>query len=137
MDRSELHIVNKVSELEKLSAALEELSARWAISSKVTMQLNLVLEELVTNIMFHGHLDGQEHGIDIEFSRNDQVLSVVVTDDAPAFNLLEHPDDSRVDQPLEERKIGGLGVHFVKTVMDRVEYVRRDGKNVVTLTKKY
>jgi serine/threonine-protein kinase RsbW len=137
MDRSDLHIVNKVSELERVSAALEELSARWAISSKVTMQLNLVLEELVTNIMFHGHLDGQEHGIDIEFSRNDQVLSVVVTDDAPAFNLLEQPDDSRVDQPLEERKIGGLGIHFVKTVMDRVEYVRRDGKNVVTLTKKY
>jgi serine/threonine-protein kinase RsbW len=137
MDRSDLHIVNKVSELERVSAALEELSARWAISSKVTMQLNLVLEELVTNIMFHGHLDGQEHGIDLEFSRNDQVLSVVVTDDAPAFNLLEQPDDSRVDQPLEERKIGGLGIHFVKTVMDRVEYVRRDGKNVVTLTKKY
>jgi serine/threonine-protein kinase RsbW len=137
MDRSDLHIVNKVSELERVSAALEELSARWAISSKVTMQLNLVLEELVTNIMFHGHLDGQEHGIDLEFSRNDQVLSVVVTDDAPAFNLIEQPDDSRVDQPLEERKIGGLGIHFVKTVMDRVEYVRRDGKNVVTLTKKY
>ena len=66
-----------------------------------------------------------------------RVLSVVVTDDAPAFNLLEQPDDSRVDQPLEERKIGGLGIRFVKTVMDRVEYVRRDGKNVVTLTKQY
>jgi serine/threonine-protein kinase RsbW len=137
MDRFDLHIVNDVSELEKVAAALEELSARWALSSKVTMQLNLVLEELATNIMFHGHLDGQEHGIDIEFSRNDRVLSVIVTDDAPAFNLLEQPDDSRVDQPLEERKIGGLGIHFVKTVMDRVEYVRRDGKNVVTLTKTY
>jgi anti-sigma regulatory factor (Ser/Thr protein kinase) len=137
MDRFDLHIVNNVSELEKVAAALEELSAQWALPSKVTMQLNLVLEELTTNIMFHGHLDGQEHGIDIEFSRNDRVLSVVVTDDAPAFNLLDQPDDSRVDQPLEERKIGGLGVHFVKTVMDRVEYVRRDGKNVVTLTKKY
>jgi serine/threonine-protein kinase RsbW len=137
MDTFDLRIVNRVSELEKVTAALEELSARWAISPKVTMQLNLVLEELVTNIMFHGHQDGQEHGIDIEFSRNGRVLSVVVTDDAPAFNLLEHPDDSRVDQPLEERKIGGLGIRFVKTVMDRVDYVRRDGKNVVTLTKQY
>jgi|WetSurMetagenome_2_1015567.scaffolds.fasta_scaffold298717_2 anti-sigma regulatory factor (Ser/Thr protein kinase) len=137
MDTFELSIVNKVSELEKVAATLEELSARWAIASKVTMQLNLVLEELVTNVMFHGHQDGQEHVISIAFSRNERVLSVVVTDDAPAFNLLEHPDDSRVDQPLEERKIGGLGIRFVKTVMDRVEYVRRDGKNVVTLTKTY
>ena len=65
------------------------------------------------------------------------MLSVVVSDDAPEFNLLEHADDSRVDKPLEERKIGGLGIHFVKTVMDTVDYARRDGKNVVTLTKRY
>jgi len=137
MDTRELHIAGKVSELEKVTAAIEELSEAWAISPKVAMQLNLVLEELVTNIMLHGYVDDLEHVIDIEFSRNDRVLSAVVTDDAPAFNLLEQPDDSRVDQPLEERKIGGLGIHFVKTVMDRVEYVRRDGKNVVTVTKTY
>jgi len=137
MDKVELNIVNKVSELEKVTAAVDELSDQWAIAPKIAMQLNLVLEELVTNIMFHGYVDGAEHGIGIEFSRNGRELSVVVADEAPPFNLLEQPDDSRVDKPLEERKIGGLGIHFVRTVMDRVEYVHRDGKNVVTLTKKY
>jgi anti-sigma regulatory factor (Ser/Thr protein kinase) len=103
------------------------------------MQLNLVLEELFTNIVFYGFADdpAQERRIGIDFSRADGVLIVVVTDDAKPFNLLEQAEDPGVDKPLEERDIGGLGIHFVKTVMDSVEYARRDGKNIVTLTKKY
>jgi serine/threonine-protein kinase RsbW len=136
-DKVELSLVNQVSELEKLTGALEEVSERWGIPPKVLMHLNLALEELFTNVVFHGHPDGGEHDIHIEIGRNDHVLSVVVSDDAPAFNPLEHEDDSRVDKPLEERKIGGLGIHFVKTVMDSVDYARRDGKNIVTLTKRF
>jgi serine/threonine-protein kinase RsbW len=138
MNRLDLTIVNKVSELEKIAAVVDDLSDRWSLPPKTALQLNLVLEELVTNVMFHGHTDGLEHDIQIEFTRGEgNTISVVVSDDAPEFNLVDQPDDARVDKSLDERKIGGLGIHFVKTVMDRVEYARRGGKNVVTVTKKY
>jgi serine/threonine-protein kinase RsbW len=136
-DKVELNLANQVSELEKLTGALEEVSERWGIPPKVLMHLNLALEELFTNVVFYGHQDEGQHDIHIEIGRNDHVLSVVVSDDAPEFNPFEHEDDSRVDKPLEERKIGGLGIHFVKTVMDSVDYARRDGKNIVTLTKRF
>ena len=128
-----------MSELEKIVATVDDLAEQWAISPKLVMQLNLVLEELFTNIVFYGFDDGQtqEHRISIVFSRTDGVLTIVVSDDAKPFNLLEQAHDPGVEKPLEERNIGGLGVHFVKTVMDHVEYARRDGKNIVTLTKKY
>lgn len=128
-----------MSELEKIVATVDELAEQWTIPPKIVMQLNLVLEELFTNIVFYGFADGQatEHHISIGFTRDGNVLTVVVADDARPFNLLEQGEDPGIDKPLEERNIGGLGIHFVKTVMDHVEYARRDEKNVVTLTKKY
>ena len=111
----------------------------WAIGPKIAMQLNLVLEELFTNIVFYGFAGEEpaEHRIGIVFDRTDRVLTVVVSDDARPFNLLEQAKDPGVDAPLDDRHIGGLGIHFVKTVMDHVDYARLDGKNVVTLTKKF
>lgn len=126
-----------MSELEKIVATVDDLAEQWAISPKLVMQLNLVLEELFTNIVFYGFDEpAAEHTITIEFQRTAGTLTIVVSDDAKPFNLLERTVDPGIDKPVEERTIGGLGVHFVKTLMDHVEYARRDGKNVVTLTKK-
>jgi anti-sigma regulatory factor (Ser/Thr protein kinase) len=138
MNRLDLDIANDVSELEKVVSAVETLAEEWEIPPKVAMHLNLVLEEVVTNVMFYAYTDEHHHDIHIEFSRgDDNTLSVVVSDDGRGYNPLERPDDPGLDKPLEERKIGGLGIHFMKTFMDRVEYVRRDDRNVMTFTKKY
>jgi anti-sigma regulatory factor (Ser/Thr protein kinase) len=138
MNRLDLNIANKVSELEKVVSAVETLAEEWEIPPKIAMHLNLVLEEVVTNVMFYGYTDDRDHDISLEFSRGeDHTISVVVSDDGRSYNPFERADDAGVGKPLEERKIGGLGIHFIKTFMDRVEYVRRDNRNIVTLTKKY
>ncbi|MCX6305436.1 MAG: SpoIIE family protein phosphatase [Bacteroidetes bacterium] len=134
----QLTLLNQVSELDKLAARIEELSGTWNIPPKTGMEVNLVLEELFTNVVFYAFDDQHEHTIIIDFVLTDvHQLLIRLEDDGKPFNLLETKVDDVIDKPLEERQIGGLGVHFVRKMMDSVEY-RRDGdKNIVTLTKNF
>ncbi|MEI6456711.1 MAG: SpoIIE family protein phosphatase [bacterium] len=137
MDNMKLTLVNRLGELEKVVAAIETLTEQWGLPSRVGMELNLVLEELFTNIVFYAFEDGTEHELSVEFERSGPgLMKIRMEDDGKPFNLLDK-DISDLDTPLEERKIGGLGIHFVKEMMDKVEYERAGNKNVVLLTKKY
>jgi anti-sigma regulatory factor (Ser/Thr protein kinase) len=113
----------------------------WGAPPKVAMQVNLAVEELFANVILHGFPGGNasDHETRIQFTRpaGGAAITVTMTDDGAAFNPLEGERDPGLGKPLEERKVGGLGIHFVKQTMDSVDYARRDGRNVVTLTKKF
>jgi anti-sigma regulatory factor (Ser/Thr protein kinase) len=128
---------NDVSELEKMNSFLEALSDEWALSPKLQFNLNLVLEELITNVIFYAYEDEEKHQISISFSRENEQVAIEILDDGKAFNPLEKdvPDD--LDKDIDERKIGGLGIHFVKSLMDEVAYERTDkGMNRLVLSTK-
>ena len=85
----------------------------------------------------HGYeesTDDHEIGIRIEVAGN--VLTVRIEDDARAYDPLAAPPPD-LDTPIEHRPIGGLGIHFVRTVMERVAYERRDDRNLVTISKAF
>ena len=63
------------------------------------------------------------------------ILEVVIIDDGNYFDLIEASAEVKLDAALEDRKVGGLGIHFVKQMMDEMRYERKGGKNVVTLKK--
>ena len=132
-----LKIKNQVTEIENITEALNDIAAKWGVSTKMKMEINLALEELITNIVFYAFDDKAEHEIDLLFIRKGTSVSVQVTDDGKPFNLLERVDWGEVNKPLEERKVGGLGVHFIKTMMNGVEYKRSENKNIVLLTKNF
>ena len=133
MTRKQLSISNKIEEIQKLNLAIEGLAEEWDLSMKISMNINLVLEEIITNIIFYGIKDNADHKIDIEFVKDDNDLKVTITDDGQAFNILETEDFGEMEKSAEERQIGGLGIHFVKTLMDRVEYEYLNDKNILTL----
>ena len=102
------------------------------------MEINLVLEELFTNVVFYAFDDKEDHIITLDFMLIDvHQMQICLADDGKPFNLLEKKMDNVVDKPLEDRKIGGLGIHFVREMMNNVEYRRQDEKNVVILTKNF
>ena len=102
------------------------------------MQINLVLEELFTNVVFYAFDDQLEHTINLGFTLIDQhQLMIRLEDDGKPFNLLEKKVDDVFDKPLEERQIGGLGIHFIREMMNSVEYQREDNKNIVILKKNF
>jgi anti-sigma regulatory factor (Ser/Thr protein kinase) len=137
MDVLKLTLSNRLEELEKIVAAVETLSERWSVPPRVGMEINLCLEELFTNVVFYAFEKDTLHQLFIDFELIDPgQLRIRITDDGRPFNLLEK-DISDLETPLEQRKIGGLGIHFVKEMMDAVEYERSDNKNVVLLTKNF
>ncbi|MBN1197778.1 MAG: SpoIIE family protein phosphatase, partial [Bacteroidales bacterium] len=136
METRTIRIPNQLDQLHIIVETIEELSAEWNISSKASMELNLVLEELFTNIVFYAFPDKKEHLIDIRFSLPPSgVLEIVLMDDGKYFDLIEASEEVKLDAAIEERKVGGLGIHFVKQMMDEMHYQRKGGKNIVTLKK--
>jgi len=123
------------AELAKLESFTGQFAAAAALSDKDLFALQIVVEELVTNVIDYGGVPAGEHAATVELSVAGGVLTVAITDRGRAYNPLEReePDTSL---PAAERPIGGLGVHFCKKLTDSQEYARRDGCNVLVLTKK-
>src|SRR5262245_49078490 len=133
-DTLEIKLKNKVSELDGLSQTLREFGQRHGLASKVIHDLNLAMEEILTNIISYGYTDNREHEVKVRLSAQLGEVSVEIEDDGQPFNPLEAPEPD-ITKPLEERKIGGLGIHLVRNVMDGLEYKRQGERNLLTIKK--
>jgi serine/threonine-protein kinase RsbW len=108
-------VKNDLSELERLNDSLSRFSTEN-------------LEEVFVNVVMHGFRDSAEHEIVVGMAVEDGAFVLSVEDDGVAFNPLEIPPvDTSV--PIEMRRVGGLGMHLVRSVMSEMEYARRDGHN--------
>ncbi len=134
MSDKNITIINQLEQLEYLSNTMEMISVEWNIPMSIVLNLNLVLEELVTNIIFYGYEDRDKHEINIKLSYRDKIIKVQIEDDGREFDPLQVPEPTK-EKTIEESKIGGLGIHFVRKIMDDITYLRLDNKNRLTLTK--
>ena len=132
---SKLLIGNQLPNINLAIEKFEEFAAEHGIPDTVSMQVNIVLDELLANIINYGFLDEEEHVIDIEIRFNGEKLIIIFSDDGIPFNPFEKtPPDTELS--ISEREIGGLGVHIVKKLMDDYSYKRTIGKNVISITKR-
>jgi serine phosphatase RsbU (regulator of sigma subunit)/anti-sigma regulatory factor (Ser/Thr protein kinase) len=134
MRELEIKLNNKLSELERFNQTLTEFGQQHGLGPKVMHDLNLVLEEILTNIISYGYTDNREHEIRVNLSAQPGEVTAEVQDDGQPFNPLEAAEPNTT-KPLEERTIGGLGIHLVRKLMDGVEYQRREGKNLLVMKK--
>ncbi len=120
-----------------LPAAMAGLS-RWleeqSVAPAASYLASLALEELVTNCIKYGYDDTAAHVIQIHLQLAGGEMIMTVEDDGHPFNPLEQAEPD-TNLPIEERPIGGLGIHMLRKMSDRMEYVRENGKNRVTLHK--
>jgi phosphoserine phosphatase RsbU/P len=131
----EIKLSNKLSELDRFAQALTEFGRRQGLAAKVMHDLNLALEEILTNIISYGYTDNREHEIRIRLSAQPGEVSVEIEDDGRPFNPLEAPEPDII-KPVDERSIGGLGIHLVRKLMDGLEYRRQGDRNFLTMKKK-
>ena len=126
---------SNLSELDNLCRHLETFGQKTGLSKKFVFEVNLVLDELFTNIISYGFDDGCEHVIKVTITPENGGLCLYIEDDGKPFNPIEFetPD---VSCSVEECKIGGLGIHIMKKLMDEVCYARCENKNMLTLKKK-
>ena len=129
-----LVIKNDISEISKLATFVEELSEEFNLTPELNFNLNLVLEEAVSNVILYAYGKEVQKEITLLANMSNNNLIFVLTDSGKEFDPTKVPD-ADVTLSAEEREIGGLGIFLIRQIMDMVEYQRIDGKNVLTMRK--
>lgn len=130
-----VQLENDLAELQRLNRLLEEFAEHHGVPSEMVFRITLVLEEIITNAISYGFEDKLQHEIAVRLTWAEPEMTIEVEDDGRPFNPLEAPPPD-MEKPLTERKIGGLGIHLVREMMDELEYRRENGKNVFILKTK-
>src|SRR5438309_1069004 len=121
MATTTLQLTNDSRELEALTTGLCAFCAQQGVPDEVLNTMRLALEEVVTNVIHHGCSPDERHTIDVRLAWEGDEFTAVVADDGRPFDPLAHPVPD-TNLPIEERPIGGLGVHMVRRLMDGLEY---------------
>ncbi len=132
---SRLVLKSHRTELPRMVAWLEELKSPFGWSDSLVTKLNLVLEEWLVNVMSYAYPDDNIHEIELRLWKNVGEIRLEVRDFGIPFDptVAAEPD---LDLSLEERAIGGLGLHFIRSNLDQWSYARVDKQNIVTMIKK-
>jgi len=121
--------------MRQVDAFVAEFAREHEIVAEDAARILILLEELLTNLVKYGYPDRAEPGVaEIELALNGSRLEIEFIDDGCAFDPLAGPSPN-LDEPLEERPIGGLGLHLLRSLTEVVRYERRDNKNVIRLSR--
>ena len=131
-----LTLKNDLSELSRIAEEIESHGNTRGWPARWIVNLNLSLDELITNTVSYGYRDTDEHEIRVTLTEQDGTLVVVVEDDGVAFDPFTAAPAPDLEADVEERPIGGLGVYFVRTLMDEVAYERVDDRNRIMLIQR-
>ena len=132
--RISFNLKNNLTELDTLEEKLDQFCDRLGLTNKCLCEINLALEELFTNIISYGYSDDDEHWIRFMLSYQNGTITIEIEDDGKPFNPIEAKEPD-IKCSIEDRKIGGLGIHLTKKIMDEMIHHRRADKNVLILKK--
>lgn len=121
---------NDIKQIPTLAEWIDTLG----LPQDLNMPINLALEEAVSNVMLYAY-PGKSGKVLVEADKSAQQIVFTITDSGVPFDPTqqEEPD---ITQSAEDRPIGGLGIFLVRQIMNEVRYERKEGKNILTLTKK-
>jgi serine/threonine-protein kinase RsbW len=136
---SELRLTVRVAAgqdgLRAAAGALDRFEAAHALDPEAAWPVHVALDEVLSNVVRHGIAGRPNPVIDVTFALAAGSLEVTVVDDGPEWNPLELPPPDTA-APLEARRPGGLGVHLVRNLMDRVTYTRQDDRNRLVFARR-
>lgn len=131
-----IHIFQILKDRDGLTTLLEQLntvSMRWDIGKKDRLQLNLILDELITNIIDHGG-GCSKCPIEVKIEKTKTHYKVKLSDGGPPFDPTQETEpDTTI--PMAQRQCGGLGILFVKKFSDFCSYERKNDKNIFYFSK--
>jgi anti-sigma regulatory factor (Ser/Thr protein kinase) len=128
-------INNAAGELSRVIVAVDRFAAANQLSSDVAADLQVTLDEVLTNIIKYGYTDDRVHKISIQLTVEGGVLVAEIEDDGRPFDPLKVPEPD-VKTPLRERRIGGVGIQFVRKLMHEANYRRTVDRNRLVLKRR-
>ncbi len=127
-----LTLANDPADLVKLTLAAQAFLDEQGVPADVGDTTQLALEEIVTNVIKYAYDDDAPHRVEVSMAREDGVIVLCVEDDGRPFDPLQTPPPA-LDEPVEERSIGGLGIHLVRQLVDQLSYERVGDRNRVEM----
>jgi anti-sigma regulatory factor (Ser/Thr protein kinase) len=118
----------------EVNGAFARFAEEHGLPAAVRRSVNVALDELLANVASHGQPGRDPCSVMVEVELDEERLTVILTDDGTPFDPFEQ-DAPDTTLSVEDRPIGGLGLHLVGQLMDKVSYQRREGHNVVVLVK--
>ena len=129
-----VQINNQRNQIDTVRKLFDDYSKENKLTEKTSHDIQMALDELLTNIVSYGYEDTDEHWIDVHFGVDDGVLKVEIVDDSKPYNILER-DDPDISLSMEDKPIGGLCVFLIKKLMSSVDYYTKERKNHLVMTK--
>ena len=129
-----LILKNKNSQIRILANGVLDFGKENDLHQNVLDDIRLAFEEMFSNIVSYGFDDDREHEIVMDMELSADLLTMKIRDDGRPFNPTEYVNPD-LEKPLDEREIGGLGIHLVRHVIDEWEYKSEQGKNILTMKK--
>ena len=127
---------NQPAEVAKVRDALDCLGRELHLPTAELIELQIVLDEIVSNVIKYSWSDGGRHEFTVRITvEADDVVLEIIDDGAP-FDPRRAPEPQRRPAARVSRP-GGLGIHLTRKLIDRLEYERVDGRNHTMLTKKF
>jgi len=136
MGKHEIALQPQLSEVARLLDWVERTAMAEGISGEIVFRVMLAIEEAVTNVIRHAFADlPSPHVLRVRLEIGVEELTAAVIDNGRPFDPSTVPEPD-LTKPLGEREPGGLGIHLMRGVMDRIDYCRTDGFNRLTLVKR-
>jgi serine/threonine-protein kinase RsbW len=126
-------IANDFANLGGLMEGATEFLESQGVDAQAVYRINLALEEMVTNIIKYGYDEPGRHKIEVTLDVGAKEVALVIIDDGHDFNPVLHERKPPAEK-LEEREIGGLGIHLMKKLLGRMEHRREAGRNILEIT---
>lgn len=126
-------IQNALPEIARVEAQFGEFADARGVAREAKHKMSVILDDVLSNVISYAYPEGGRHDIEVRIEYRDGRLIATVTDDGIAFDPLSRPAPD-TSLSLEDRQVGGLGIHVVRQMADDISYRRRSDKNELTLT---
>ncbi|MBS0365531.1 MAG: ATP-binding protein [Proteobacteria bacterium] len=128
-------VPGEVARLPELTRFLQDFWTAERLPAAQASAFEVALEEIFVNSVTHGSRGGTRVRVEVSLAVADGGVTMTVEDDGPQFDPLTLPPPD-VDCPLEQRPVGGLGIHLVRRMMDTVSYQRVGAHNRLRMTRR-
>ncbi len=129
-----LYLPAKIENLDQMMEFIATAAVKQGFVAEQVNKIKLAAEEALVNVIRYAYVNKPDGGMEISCDNKDTCLEIEISDHGVAFDPLSLPDPD-ICAPLEDRRIGGLGIFMMKKIMDEVRYRRENDENVLTMVK--
>ena len=133
MHRLNLVLPAQMRAFDQVNTLIEDFGAVARLGREDRHKLTLIVEELFTNTVNHGHRGDSDASVFITLEEDHGNVQLIYEDSAPQFDPLAAGKRTDIDSTINERRVGGLGIHITVGLTEKADYSYVNGRNRICL----